>query len=133
MSEFLSQLQRATEGSRNLDWAIWEQVELCKGYLYRRTPEGWQTNLHGTALTPVWSDGLPECPHYTTNLQDAVSLALSMGATSVRLEWRIDALAKVMFGFPWDDGVPFYDSGSTPALAASAALVKAHESKAEAA
>lgn len=74
MDDLIKKLESAECGSRELDGKIYRRVELSKGHLYRETPEGWQTNLHGTALNPVWSDSLASAPHYTTSLDAALTL-----------------------------------------------------------
>jgi hypothetical protein len=127
----LDRLQSATEGSRELDAEI--GIAVIPKFLVTKDREGFtQVNRKGTALTPVWEDYNPAAePHYTTNLQDAVSLALAHGANSIKLEWRNDELAKALIGFPWGEGVPFSGAGHTLAIACSAAIVTAHESRAE--
>lgn len=114
MTQLSDKLQRATEGSRELDDLIWRQVN------------EWQQ-----AKGRGWKYDLEFAPHYTTNLQDAVSL-VPEGCL-----WRIGHVGDHRPGIflavimP-PKGASIEGESSDPALALCIAIIKA-SSKAEAA
>lgn len=118
MSSLLQKLQSATEGSRELDIAIAAEFSAESESIVEFGTRAW------------------ECPNYTTNLQDAVSL--------VPEGWRY-LMDKRPYAESRQDGyraevyrqgspeTPETHWGPTMALALCIAIIKAHESKAEAA
>lgn len=151
----LSQLEAATEGSAALDRLI------AREFGWHRVEPRFTRSKHGAWIAPedfcgVYSDGSPKLdglhgttmhfgpPRYTTNLQDAVSLVPEGWTWQVsnrapkphkgRAYIHNGELQFVGGGQARNAAYQgFEDTAVTPALALCIAIIKAHESKAEAA
>jgi len=124
MTDLLTRLEAAEEGSRELDAEI--EIAVLPAYMVTKDAEGFvQINMHGTALTPVWADYNPHsAPHYTTSIDAALTL--------IPDGWRYWHYWTGVYGaavFPTRGGGPrikVHDA-ATPALALCIAALKARE------
>ena len=123
MSDILQKLQSATEGSRDLDceiaWLTGWDAPGSVGQMWRdnypslkvRGPVSRSANNYGV-------------PHFSTNLQDAVSL-VSEGHF-----WAINSGPNGPYVSIWsEDGPRHWGDSQTAPLAFCIAIIKAHESK----
>lgn len=139
----LQKLESAPEGSRELDAEIWASVcnvsdfidfDLAKGWSPRfEAMEDGSVNLFAVDHAETWQrQSRKAAPHYTTNLQDAVSLVPEgvewrVGGNPTAIKYAGEAeLADPATG-SWQ--FPIEATGVTPALALCIAIIKAHESK----
>lgn len=122
MSDLLDKLQSASEGSRELDAMIANELGILGGMAYDH-----------------WAAIEAHAPHYTTNLQDAVSLVPEGWLVDQVGEWESPVLRArgpwlaILKRPPDYKQVVRCDHAPTPALAFCAAIIKAHEARAEAA
>ena len=134
MTDLIRRLEEAKEGSRELDAAIAALIRhpvsdkgtVLPDWVHRNFPE-W-TILQGGRLKAgcIW-----EAPHFTTNLQDAVS------AVPEGMNWDVSGGHPThVWATIWNDGCTtaenlYQVSGATPALALCIAILRAMEAKNE--
>lgn len=130
MKSLIAKLEQASEGSRELDAAIWE----TQGYVRKKsktwhiptTPEKiyvdtWRTPS-GKEIAPFYEDegvtpdDIP--PHFTTSLDAALTLVPEGWA------WRIQNNGLTALCAP-DNDLGDYSKGATPALSCCIASLKA--------
>ncbi len=133
MSDLLDKLQRATEGSRELDALIWCHLNGKRFIEVFDQPHWrWQTQCfyreRPRSPQQVTRDG--DVLDYTTNLQDAVSLVPEGWSLHLhRVPWNGLIEASLSDG----DRLAIQGNASTLTLALCIAIIKAHEARAEAA
>lgn len=135
MIDLLTQLQNATEGSRELDAEIavatfYQEPDTHGDSAYVKLPHKHDDCAAGTYwLVSRSGMSLRTAPHYTTNLQDAVSLVPERCQYAVGNMYQPDGhfYAEVSS----EDTGQGLGKASTGPLALCQAIIKAHQSKAE--